>query len=393
MKYLFIANSTKPSKEEYFSREKYAINSFSKSSIEAALKLGYEVYMGINRKYASEIVCDYPVKFYNAGIYRSIFNIADIMKAFFRLNRFLKRTKIDVLHCNTPIGGVLGRLCGRLHKVNKIIYTVHGFHFYENASSVSSKIFKFIEKRLAKYTDVLITINSEDYNFSKEDLSFRRCHVYKINGVGIGNFDSSKTISRSDIRLKNSINKDALVIISVGDLVMNKNHETIIKAMSQLDNKNSVLLICGKGNYINKLRKVSAKYNCIDRVMFLGFRNDIKELLVASDIFILASFREGLPRSIMEAMYSKTLCVVSDIRGNRDLITHKILRFSPENSKELAEIINKIDHKDYHTQSIIEHNYRFVQNYSFDVVVDQLISIFNNEIGRVQNESTSFTKQ
>src|SRR5690554_1070998 len=231
MKYLFISNSSKPSKEEYESKEKIKLNNFSIPNVEAALAMGYEVYMGINRKYAEELECEgYPVKFYDANIFRSIFNIKDNYKAYRNLKLFLKKHKIGVIHCNTPIGGFLGRICGKKAKVPKIIYTVHGFHFFKGNNTIKNFIFKGVEKRLAKITDNIITINEEDFLAANKFKLRNNGRVYKVNGVGI-NFSHSENYKDNYIHEILEINRDNIVCVSAGDLIKRKNYKVAIKAI------------------------------------------------------------------------------------------------------------------------------------------------------------------
>src|SRR5690606_12954974 len=97
-------------------------------------EMGFEIYMIRSRKFASEIKCENaPIKFIDAPVYRNIFDFKNIIKAYKRINRAIEELGIEYIHCNTPIGGFLGRVCGKRCKVKKIIYTAHGFHFYKGA--------------------------------------------------------------------------------------------------------------------------------------------------------------------------------------------------------------------------------------------------------------------
>ena len=157
-KYLFISNSEKPTKEEKMSREKVKLTNVSLPCIEAAKSMGYEIYMGVNRINAEELETDYDcdIKFYNASSYRSLFDIKSNYIAYKNLMNLLKREKIDVIHCNTPIGGVLGRICGARAGVKTIIYTAHGFHFYKDAPLINRTLYKWAEMYLAERQMLLL---------------------------------------------------------------------------------------------------------------------------------------------------------------------------------------------------------------------------------------------
>ena len=319
--YLFISNGRVVPKEQEDSMEPVPVSSFEAPSIWAANQLGMKLYMGINRTYASQLKSkEYEVTFYNQHIYRNIFDVKSIFIGYKNLCHFLdEHQDIEVVHCNTPIGGVLGRICGKkYHK--KVIYMAHGFHFYKGAPLLNRTVFKYIEKWMAHKTDCLITINQEDYEAAQKFKLNKGGKVYKVNGVGVDlNSFEGIHINVEAKRQSLGLPKDVIVGIVVGDLNKNKNVETIIRALSLVD-ENIHLLICGFGPLEPKLRELSQTVGVAERCHFLGYRTDMKELYLASDMFIFASQREGLPRSTMEAMLAGLPCVVSQIRGNVDLI-------------------------------------------------------------------------
>ena len=189
--YLFISNSTKPSGEKAESLEPITIGTFALAAVDAAAKLGFKIYCGVNRSHPEQLTCtNYDVTFYNEHTYRNVFAWKDNWQAYKNLCAFLElHPDIEVIHCNTPIGGVIGRLCGRkYHK--KVIYTAHGFHFYKGAPLKNWLLFYPVEKWLARMTDVLITINQEDYELACNRLKLRKGgKVFYIPGVGFNTKD------------------------------------------------------------------------------------------------------------------------------------------------------------------------------------------------------------
>ena len=91
-----------------------------------------------------------------------------------QLNKIVHDGKYDVIHCNTPIGGVLGRLCGWEQKVTTIIYQAHGFHFYQGAPLTNWLLYYSVERLLAYWMDILIAINQEDYYRSAQKFRLRK---------------------------------------------------------------------------------------------------------------------------------------------------------------------------------------------------------------------------
>ncbi|PEW03717.1 glycosyltransferase family 1 protein [Bacillus cereus] len=236
--------------------------------------------------------------------------------AYKKLKRIIQGEGYDVVHTHTPVASACVRLaCKKIEGV-KVMYTAHGFHFYTGAPLINWLVYYPIERWLAKYTDLLITINKEDYVRAKN--SFRAKRIEYIPGVGLDtkNYDKSVLV---DKRSELGIPKDAVIILSVGELNKNKNHEVVIKAMAKIKNPNIFFVICGKGILEDYLKNLAGNFGLEKQVKLLGFRKDIREICNESDIFAFPSFREGLSVALMEAMASGLPIVCSKIRGNVDL--------------------------------------------------------------------------
>lgn len=287
----------------------------------AALDLGYEVYVGMSRDNPEQLTCDLNIKFYDEHIYRNVFAVKDNYKAFKNLMALLKTGDFEVIHCNTPIGGVIGRLCGKIAKVPKVIYTAHGFHFHKKASLINKTLFKWIEMFMAHYTDAIITINKEDFEAARK-FKLRNCgNIYYVPGVGIDTAAINEAKEkRAELLKEIGADNDSFLIISVGDLNKNKNCKVIIKALKILNNSDIHYILCGTGEKKQDLFSLVKKNNLGANVHFLGYRQDVPRLLKSCDIFAITSYREGLSRSMMEAMAAGLPCVASAIRGNVDLI-------------------------------------------------------------------------
>lgn len=287
---------------------------YMKTITEVLQSLGYEVHICSNySKYIGykEDEKKYNVKLHHIDFERNPLNFNNY-KAYKELKNLMQKEKFDLVHCNTPIGGLLGRICAKKLDVPQIIYTAHGFHFYKGAPFLNNTVYKKVEKILAKYTDVIITINKEDYEAAKKFKLRKEGKVFLVHGVGI-DFDDLdiKNFNKTEYRKKLKLQEDDIVVLSIGELNKNKNHETVIKAIKQSNNKKMHLLICGEGKREEKIKSIIKKYDLEKNVHLLGYRNDIPQLLLSSDIFISMSHREGLSRAIMEAMFEKLPCIVS----------------------------------------------------------------------------------
>lgn len=381
--FLFIANGRVVPRKQELSLEPVKTGSFEAPAMYAANYLGLKLYMGINRDYADQLkAVDYPITFYNQHIYRNIFGFKDIYVGYKNLCRFLEsHPDIEIIHCNTPIGGVLGRICGKKYN-KKVIYTAHGFHFFKGAPLANRTIFKWIEKYMAHYSDAIITINQEDYNAAQSFHLKRGGKVFYVPGVGVDTklYDSI-VVDKNQKKQEIGLPVSSKIGIIVGDLNDNKNVETIIKALPATP-KEFHIIICGFGPNELSLKELAANLKVSERTHFLGFRKDVKELYAISDMFLFASKREGLPRSTMEAMCMELPCIVSKIRGNVDLIDEGLGGFlcTPLDYNAYAQAINKVLSDEKSAKQFGKYNKTKVEQFSIDVVRNKMVDVFNEVI-------------
>ena len=322
-RYLFISNSSKPTKEKAVSRNIISMGNVQKPCVESAHEMGYEIWVGVNRDKPEELEADveYPVFFYDSHTYRSLFAIKDNYVAFRNTMNVLKKGNFEVIHCNTPIGGIIGRICGKLAHVPYVIYTVHGFHFYKGAPLFNRTVLKWAEMIMAHWTDVIITMNQEDYEAAKKFKLRNDGKVYYVPGVGIDTEAyKNVVVDRKKIRTSLGLKDTNVICISMGDLIQRKNYGLAIRAIAKCKNSDIHYLICGQGPELENLQGLAKEQGVENQIHFLGFRTDIKQLLKAADIFLFTTLQEGMPRSMMEAMASGLPCIASKIRGNVDLL-------------------------------------------------------------------------
>ena len=319
--YAFISNSTKPTIEKQNSREPAKLGNVNRPCLQTALDMGYDVYFGINRANPEGLECELPVHLFDSHTYRSVIALKDNRIAYKNLSKVVKSANVEVIHCNTPVGGLIGRLVGWRYKVNKIIYTAHGFHFYKGAPLINRTLFKWAERIMARYTDAIITMNEEDYQSAQKFRLRNGGKVYKVHGVGITLKDFENIqVDRNGKRAELGIKDTDIVCISAGDLVPRKNYGIAIEALASAKDERIHYLICGIGSQKDALEKLAIEKGVSNQVHFLGFRTDVKELMKMSDIFLFTTLQEGMPRSMMEAMACGLPCVASRIRGNVDLL-------------------------------------------------------------------------
>ena len=326
------------------------VNSFSYVPIIVSKLLGYNFHIVSKwTGYSSEddIKQDektYGIKIHTADIIRAPYNPKNL-RAFKQICRIIQEEKIDVIHCNTPIGGVIGRLAGKKCKVKKVIYQAHGFHFYKGAPLINWLIYYPIERILAHFTDAVITINNEDFERAKKFHLRNKGTVYYVPGVGINTNDyESCNFDRESKRQSLSFKSDDILVVSAGDLIKRKNYKTAIEAIARTKNDRIHYLICGSGPLRNELERYAAKIGIAKQIHFLGYRTDMKEILWASDIYLFTTYQEGLPRSLSEAMACGLPCVASKIRGNEDLINTDSVGYlySPNDAHHFSNAISEL---------------------------------------------------
>lgn len=298
--------------------------------------------------------CDNPMgcqipfcdDYYDIPFERNPFK-AENITAYKKLKKIIDTDHYDIIHCHTPVGAALARLAAReaRRKGNKVIYTAHGFHFYKGAPLINWLIFYPTERWLAHDTDVLITINQEDYQRAQH---FKAGKVVYVPGVGVDlkkfHVDvTDKAAKRQELGLA----ADDFVLLSVGELIPRKNHQVVLKALGRLQEQGNLgniqYLICGQGAKMGGLKALAESLDIADHVHFLGYRRDIPDICSASDVFMFMSLQEGLPVALMEAMACGLPAACTSIRGNTDLIENGVTGFLADNTPEAtAEAIQKM---------------------------------------------------
>lgn len=355
------------------------IAQFHKPLINMLKENGYEVHVAAKDNLAEKngLKLDEPDKIFNISFDRSPLSKNNI-QAYKQLRMILSKYKYDIIHCNTPVGGVVTRLAAREYRKTgtKVFYTAHGFHFYKGSSIMNWMIYYPVERFLAHITDVLITINKEDFERAK---SFKAGMIEYIPGVGIDmkKYYCLKDI-RSEKRRKLGIPNEAVVLLSVGELNTNKNFATIIKAIAKIENSNLLYLIRGNGPLEKELEELIEKLQLKNRVKLLGYARDIPEMCAACDIFALPSKREGLGLAALEAMASGKPIITSNIHGIVDYSKSGLTgySFSPIDVDGFAKGINQLTCDELLRKKMGDYNVEAAKIYDVSYVKQKLYEIY-----------------
>ncbi len=261
-------------------------------------------------------------------------------KGYGDMKKVINRGNYDVIWTNEPVMGVVTRLAARKARKNgtKVIYMVHGFHFYEGAPKVNWMMFYPIEKFAGHFCERVVTVNREDFARAKK---MGLPDVKYIHGIGINTERLTPQEHQSSIRKELGLSKDTFLILSVGELNENKNQKTILKAMGEIEDKEIHYILCGKGDKLDDLKGLSEALDISDRVHFLGYRTDVVDICNQSNVYVMPSKREGLPVASLEAMYCGLPLITSNIRGLVDVMEDGVSGYlcNPDDWKQFAERI------------------------------------------------------
>lgn len=269
---------------------------------------------------------------------RQPLNVANI-RAANEIRSLVKQEEYDLVHVHTPVASFVTRFALRRSVATRLVYTAHGFHFYVGGNVAKNAIYRSLERLAGRWTDALVVMNSEDLLAAKKYEIVPQPKVHAIKGIGIDienvTASAQQGPGRAQLRRSLGLPDSAVVFIVVAEFIPRKRHSDVIKAFASLNlDPPARLILVGKGPLTNEIRALSTELGVGDRVEFLGYRRDVPSLISASDVLLLVSEQEGLPRSIMEAMALRVPVIGSTIRGVTDLLDKGAGRLVPPGSVE-----------------------------------------------------------
>ena len=358
--------------------------SFEMNNIRILMNMGFEVHCvanfdNITYNPKNSLLLDLGVIEHNLPFDRSPYNLKNY-KLYKKLGLLIKENSFELIDTHNPVVSVFSRKYAYKYKVPHIIYTAHGFFFFKGAPLKNKLVFKTMEKKMAKKTDVIITINKEDY-IAAQKMKIRKKAVY-VPGIGVDIDAINKVKVERENKLQSiNVNPRKKIIIMVGELIPRKNYLTAFRALKELD-EDYVCLICGQGIEKRMLEDYVRTNGFADKIKFLGFRNDVVELLKCSDLFLFTSYQEGLPVALMEAMSCCLPCIVSCVRGNIDLIDEK--GGFLVNPKKHLEVLNALQKffslSEKEVISMKKHNALVIENFSLKNVDKIMKDIYMKEL-------------
>lgn len=313
-------------------------------------EMGWETAVAAKNDYEDPADCRIPYcdTYYDISFARMPWKV-DNLQAYRQLKAIIDEGSFDLIHCHTPVGALIARLAARSarKKGTKVIYTAHGFHFFTCAPLINWLLYYPAEWLLAPLTDVLITLNREDYDRARKHLRAKRVEYVPGVGLDTGKF-AHLGLDPAEKRRELGFEQEDFLLLTVAEMTKNKNHTTVLQAMALLktvpEYKKLHYLICGRGEQQEALEAQAKRLGIWDHVHFLGYRTDAAELYGCCDLFVFLSHREGLSLAMMEAMSSGLPILCSRIRGNTDLIDDGVSGIFAENdpvsvSEDILELM------------------------------------------------------
>ena len=315
---------------------------------------------------------------YNVPFERSPFSPKNI-RAYRVLKRLIQNGDYEVVHCNTPVGGILTRMAANAKRKKKeitVIYEAHGFHFFRGGSKKNWLLWYPIEKWFSRYTDVLITINQMDYALAKE--KFKAGSVGYIPGVGLDltRFETAK--KENSLREEFGLPENTKIVFSVGELNQNKNHRVIMHAIAQINEPNVHYFLAGNGPLKDELQSLATELGIAENVHFLGYRRDIPSLLKNADVYAFPSLREGLGMASIEAMATGLPIVTSNRHGINDYSEQGKtgFKYDPHDASGFAEGIRTILADDEMRLQMGEYNITVSKRFTIEASMARLSEIY-----------------
>ena len=370
------------------------IDQFNRPNIKLLKELGFDVHVACNFIEGStcspekiqQLKTDLQsegVAFSQIDFARNITRISQNLRAYRQIKQLLKQEKYDLVHCHSPIGGLLTRMAARKYrkKGTRVIYTAHGFHFYKGAPLKNWLLYYPVEWLCAFLTDELITINREDYARAQKHMHAK--HVTYIPGVGVDLKKFTPRLLDEDAKISKicelGIDKGKFILLSVGELQSRKNHIVVINALSELKNPDIVYLIAGVGELHDQYQEIIEKSGMSDNIKLLGYRSDISELCEIADCFVHPSVREGLGIAPLEAMACGLPLISAEINGIKDYTEDGVTGccVNPHSVEEMKAAIIKMYTDSSFRETCGRHNIDVVKAFSLEESVRATEQIYN----------------
>ena len=359
-----------------------AINDFLIPHIKQLIAMGNQVDIACRVvREPSPVLSELGVAIYQVPFQRTPFH-KDNYTAAKEIKRLVLSGGYAMVHTHTPVASFFTRAACRNISDLTVLYTAHGFHFFKGAPLKNWILYYYMEKLASRWTDGLITMNREDYQSARKMKLRRSNSVFYIHGIGVDltKFTLQTEEEKERVRRKLGYAGSDFILFFAAELNRNKHQDLLIQAVKLLKDKgmNVTLLLAGEGDSASDYREQVLRWGLEENVVFLGFRNDIPDLVKMADVAVSSSRREGLPVNIMEAMASGLPLVVTDCRGNRDLVMDGENGFvvDPDDAVGFSYAVEQLYQSEKSRQRFGKRSYEYIHDYALEGVLHEMKAVY-----------------
>jgi glycosyltransferase EpsD len=345
------------------------------------LSMGHEVHIAANFDDKIDHFEDPNVIKHQIDFVRNPFSTGNV-KALKQLKKLFDAIDFDIIHCQSPSGGAITRLAARKTRKrgSKVLYTAHGLHFFKGAPLKNWLIYYNIEKWLGRFTDCIITINNEDYIAAQKLLKINDVKYIQGVGIDLNKFKPQTIKTKKELRKQYGYDENDFILIYVAEMSYRKHQDLLINVANILKTKipNLKLLLVGTGDFIQKYKEQTKNLNLEQYINFLGYRKDVPNLMTIADVAVSSSRQEGLPVNVMEAMATGLPLVVTDCRGNRDLVKDNENGYvvGIDDVDGFAEAVEKLYKSEKLRSDFGKNSLEYIKEYSLESVRSKMEKIY-----------------
>lgn len=305
---------------------------------------GYEVHIACE----GDEEVPFADKKWTVPFIRSPFSIGHT-RAYKILKEIIDNENYSLIHCHTPMASIVTRLAAKdaRNSGTKVLYTAHGFHFYNGAPTVNWLTYYPVEIITSAYADAIITINKEDFDRISTKGN-QKTNYFLIPGIGVDKkkFNTVNKEDKNKLREEKEFSKEDFIVVYAAEFIDRKNHEFLIKAIANHKEEfsNLKILFCGRGQLKDKMELMVKERKLESVIFFMGFRNDVDELFKMADLGISSSKQEGLGLNLVEEMMCGLPVLATQDRGHKEIIYfgENGYLFEQENEKEFISFLKQL---------------------------------------------------
>jgi glycosyltransferase involved in cell wall biosynthesis len=285
---------------------------------------------------------------------RSIRDVGGLVRGWRAVGTAIRAARPDIVHVHTPIASFLVRLTVRRMPAGerpRVVYTAHGFHFHAAGRWHTNAVFRLAERVAGRWTDRLVVINDEDEAAARRLRLVPPDHLVHMPGIGLDTmaYDPASVDAKAVAHYRQALGLDASTpyFVVVGEFSRNKRQADAIDALARLAHPEAVLVLVGSGPGRPALEVLAQARDVADRVRFTGLIDNVPAVLVGAVALVATSKREGLSRSVMEALALEVPVIASTARGNAELVGEDGRMFATGDVAALARWMDWfLDHRD-----------------------------------------------